>query len=575
MSASVPVTAPVIVPVGDRCLLVRLGDQVDGATSARVHALVRRLRDDPIPGVRDTVPAFTTVALHYQPEALGPAPFDALAAAVRQRLRAPLDASGPPARVVDVPVCYDGELAPDLADVAARLGLSTEAVIALHLASPHRVHMLGFAPGFPFIGGLDPRLALPRRSTPRTQVPAGSVAIARDQTCVYPLETPGGWNLIGRTPLALFDPQATPACRLAPGDAIRFVRIDAARCAELLAAREAQAAVGQGATGGGPSQRLIEVVKPGAQSQLQDLGRHGHQHLGVPVGGAMDELAHRVANRLVGNPPTEATLEIVLMGPTLRFTAAAQIALCGADLSATLDGVPLPLNRCVDVPAGAVLACGRRVNGLRSYLAVRGGFDVPAVMGSLSTFVRGGFGGFQGRALRKGDALALRDAAAGSDLPPHDPGHNLLPHTGPDVPAEPSVCRLRVLPGEHWDGFTAQAQADFTAQAYRISPQSDRMGYRLEGPALWRTKPGELISEAVAFGSIQVPPDGQPIVLMAERQSAGGYPKIAHVIAVDLPLLAQMAPQQALRFEMVTLAQAHALYLEREHALAALGVAPR
>ncbi|MCU7374221.1 biotin-dependent carboxyltransferase family protein [Paucibacter sp. O1-1] len=309
----------------------------------------------------------------------------------------------------------------------------------------------------------------------------------------------------------------------------------------------------------------IEVIKPGAQSQLQDLGRYGYQHLGVPVCGAMDEVSHRLANLLVGNARDEATLEIVLMGPSLRFAAATQIAICGADLSATLDGEPVALNERIDVPAGAVLAFGQRINGLRSYLAVRGGFSVAPLMGSRSTFVRGGFGGHLGRALRKGDQLQAADFKR-AGAPPDLPVESTLPGA--------EITPLRVVLGEHWAGFTAEAQVLFSEASYRISPQSDRMGYRLEGPALSRSQPGELISEAVNFGSIQVPPDGKPIVLMAERQSTGGYPKIAHVISVDLPLLAQLAPQQALRFVPVSLETAQTLYLQREQQFAAaLGAA--
>lgn len=212
--------------VGDRCMLIGLGDTVDPDTSMRVFGFVRRLKEQPIPGVRDIVPAFTTVALHYQPELLGDSPFESLRASVLECLELPFETHQSASRTIDVPICYGGELAPDLADIAAQRGLSVEQVIALHLQSPHRVYMLGFAPGFPFIGGLDPALMMPRRASPRTHIPPGSVGIARDQTCIYPLETPGGWNLIGRTPLRLFDPGANPPCLLAPGDSVRFVRID-------------------------------------------------------------------------------------------------------------------------------------------------------------------------------------------------------------------------------------------------------------------------------------------------------------------------------------------------------------
>lgn len=218
--------SPRIDAVGDRCMLIGLGDTVDPDTSSRVFGFVRRLKEQPIPGVRDIVPAFTTVALHYQPERLGDSPFESLRMAVLKRLELSFDTHASAPRTIEIPICYGGELGPDLEDVATRRGLTAEQVIIRHLQSPHRVYMLGFAPGFPFIGGLDPALVMPRRGSPRTHIPPGSVGIARDQTCIYPLETPGGWNLIGRTPQRLFDPSANPPCLLAPGDSVRFVRID-------------------------------------------------------------------------------------------------------------------------------------------------------------------------------------------------------------------------------------------------------------------------------------------------------------------------------------------------------------
>lgn len=312
----------------------------------------------------------------------------------------------------------------------------------------------------------------------------------------------------------------------------------------------------------------IEVLKPGAQTQAQDLGRYGYQGLGVPVSGVMDEWSHRLANLLAGNSGDEATLEIVLTGPTLRFEAATRIAICGADLSARLDGRRLRPDRAVDVPAGGVLEFGACEAGLRAYLAVRGGLAITPLMGSRSSYVRGGFGGFAGRALRKGDVLLAPDASGR----PAPRGPGVRPILPSSVPREPrgQAVPLRVMPGEHWALFTPAAREALLQAEFRITAQSDRMGYRLEGPPLARSTPGELVSEAMSFGTIQVPNDGQPIVLMAERHGTGGYPKIAHVISVDLPRLAQLGPQQTLRFQAVTLETAQALYLQREQLLATL-----
>lgn len=319
---------------------------------------------------------------------------------------------------------------------------------------------------------------------------------------------------------------------------------------------------------------MIRVLKPGALTQLQDLGRYGHQRYGVPVNGVMDEWSHRLANILVGNPDDTATLECTLTGPTLRFMRERLIALSGADLRACIDDMPAPLNQPLLVRAGATLAFGERRRGARVYLAVRGGFDVPAVMGSRSTFTRGGYGGFHGRPLGRDDRLALCAADAGYARATRLLVQCGLPFVSAalfDLPAPSGgLDGLRAMPGPQWPAYTDEARTAFLEQAFQIESRSDRMGYRLDGPRLALSAPLEMVSEAVSFGTVQVPPDGNPIVLMADRQSAGGYPKIAYVASVDLPLLAQALPGDAVRFSMITLEEAQALYLEREQSLEAL-----
>src|SRR5438046_3410938 len=217
-------------PMGDRCLIVAFESRVDPDINARVRAMADYLLEHPIEGVIDVVPAFTTVAVHYRPESLaddgsGASPYGRLAATIERLMLQDVPRMHRPGRVIEIPVCYGGELGPDLNEVAAVCGLAPQQVVDIHAASPHRVYMLGFAPGFPYLGGLDPRVQVPRRATPRTKVPAGSVAIARDQSAIYSLETPGGWNVIGRTPVRLFAPETDPPCLLAAGDDVRFVPI--------------------------------------------------------------------------------------------------------------------------------------------------------------------------------------------------------------------------------------------------------------------------------------------------------------------------------------------------------------
>lgn len=315
----------------------------------------------------------------------------------------------------------------------------------------------------------------------------------------------------------------------------------------------------------------IRVVKAGALSSLQDLGRFGYQRFGVPVNGVMDEWSHRLANMLVGNAEAEATLECTLTGPSLLFAQSQLIAICGADLSPTIDKLPVPQGRPVLVRAGARLDFGKRRNGARVYLAVRGGYRARPVMHSKSTYLRGEFGGLDGRALRAGDII---DAGAADDPACYpsigrafDEGGK--PFAAPSWLVAPAAMMtspqpVRVIIGQQWPAFDDASQKQFAQAPFRISPQSDRMGYRMEGPTLKLRKRLEMISEVVGFGTVQVPPDGNPIILMADRQTTGGYPKIAQVASVDLPLLAQMLPHESLRFAFITVEQAQQLYLERE-----------
>jgi antagonist of KipI len=320
----------------------------------------------------------------------------------------------------------------------------------------------------------------------------------------------------------------------------------------------------------------VVVLKPGMHTLLQDTGRYGFQHLGVPVSGAMDLFSHRVANVLAGNSGDEATLEITLQGPRLEFSDDTLIALCGADLSPAIGGEAVPEGKPVRVRAGAVLEFGACRAGCRAYLAVNGGFAVPPVMGSRSTYETAGFGGLEGRALARGDRLETGGQAAGL-YPSLDVKHGKRPFAHPKWAVNQHIEKLgrspqvvRVIPGRHWEAFAPASRNAFTEGTFRLAPESNRMGFRLEGPEIRLERPLELLSEAVSFGTIQVPPGGRPIVLMADRQTTGGYPRIAEVAAVDLHLLAQLKPGDGLRFELVSLAQAQALYLRREQEMVAI-----
>ena len=297
------------------------------------------------------------------------------------------------------------------------------------------------------------------------------------------------------------------------------------------------------------------------------------------MSGALDATALRVANLLVGNPENAACLEITLLGPAIRFEADHLIALTGADLSPTLDGRPAPLHRPLAVRAGTVLAFGPVRAGCRPYLAVAGGLAVPLVLGSRATYLRAALGGWHGRALRAGDELPvgelspvnkqLRQLVAPAVLPTPWAAARWTP--GPALCPRPRPAPIiRAVRGPEYEQFAEASQRAFWGEPFALTPAADRMGYRLHGPGLHREIAPELLSSAVTFGTVQVPPGGQPIVLLADAQTTGGYPRLAQVITADFATLAQAAPGQQLRFQEVSLAEAQALYLAQERRLRGL-----
>jgi antagonist of KipI len=302
----------------------------------------------------------------------------------------------------------------------------------------------------------------------------------------------------------------------------------------------------------------LRVERAGAFTTVQDLGRAGWGASGVPPSGAMDELALRVANLLAGNDEGAAALEMTITGPDLRFAAEHLVALAGAPFDARIDGEPFPSGRSLVVPAGTALSVGKTREGVRGYLAVRGGIDVPIVLGSRSTLVAAGFGGVEGRAITEGDILDAGHADG-------QPRMRALKVGSPAGHAREVV--LRTIPGPQEDAFARGSLDLFYANGYRVSPRSDRAGVRLEGDPIELDRPADLDPEGVLTGAVQVPSDGLPIVLGPDRPATGGYPKIATVIQADLPLLAQARPGDTLRFSAVEVPEARAAWRERLRAV--------
>jgi len=454
-------------------------------------------------------------------------------------------------------VCYGGAFGPDLSEVAAFAGLTEAEVVTVHAAATYRVFMMGFVPGFVYLGPLDPRIAAPRRRMPRTRVAAGSVGIAGRQTGVYPTDSPGGWQLIGRTSLATFDVTRPDPFLLSTGDCVQFEPVDAE-----LASRPQRTERPGGDALSPPSGPCLRIIRPGLLTTIQDRGRWGWQARGVPVAGPMDPCSHRVANALVGNDPDAASLEVTLVGPECEFEDERVVAVAGAEFAITLDGRPQASNEPFLVPAGVRLKFGSRRRGARAYLAVAGGIAVPRFLGSRATHLVSRIGGLEGRALAAGDRLPL----GGTRGAPR----RIAPRGLPSMPAPGDSVRLRVLPGPQLDRFVGTTLETLQSAPYTVGTASDRMGFRLDGPALRHASGADIISDATPHGALQVPASGQPVLLMADRQTTGGYAKVATLISADLGVAGQLAPGDRVVFNACTPAEAVAALMAQERALMAL-----
>ena len=517
-----------VAPYGPDALLVDL----PGPDAVR--ALDDALRAEPPAGAVDVVPAARTVLVRFADAA------HARAAAGDLRARAECTAAGPAAaravgEPVVLPVRYDGA---DLDEVARLSGLDVAEVVRRHAAATYTVAFGGFMPGFAYLTGLDPALHLPRRSTPRERVPAGAVAVAGEFAAVYPAATPGGWLLLGTCDVPLFDVHRDPPALLRPGTRVRFAPSDAGSTAPVPASvpvRGAAPAAGGARAVPAPEvasptypPAVVEVLAPGVLTLVQDTGRPGLAAVGVGRSGAADAGALRLANRLVGNAGDAAVLEVLLGGLELRFPAGGVVALAGAEVPAWVDAAPVPPHTATRVPPGGVLRTGRATRGLRLVVAVRGGVDVPPVLGSRSADQLSGIGP---EVLRAGDVLPVGARLLAAAQPWADP---------PRSWADPAV--LRVLPGPRPDWFAPGALDRLGDAEYVVTPASNRVAVRLAGPPVQRRDRGELPSEPLVPGAVQVPPDGQPVLFGADHPVTGGYPVLGVLDARSRDRAAQLRP---------------------------------
>ncbi|MCK9515856.1 MAG: carboxyltransferase domain-containing protein [Ottowia sp.] len=528
-----------VLPAGDTALLVELQDLTQAL------ALYRSLQARTPAGVAELVPAARTVLVRYEPAATSQAQLEG----ELLRRGSELDhesADQPEGRVVSIPVHYDGADLPQLAEL---LGLSVQEVIRRHTSRPWQAAFAGFSPGFVYLAGDHFGRDIPRHRVPRTQVPAGSVALAGRLSAIYPSNSPGGWQLLGTTDIAMWDLDREEPAYLQPGLQVQFVDAGARKHVNLPAARrrqQPQPPAPQPASGSA----VIEFVQPGLQTLPQDRGRPGKTQLGVSASGALDRGALERANQLVGNPPGTPVLENTFGQMTLRCHGRATLAVAGASVPLALhaaDGTHWPLrgDRAIALDDGDTLVLGSPQRGLRCTLAARGGWQLAAVLDSCSRDTLAGLGPppiAAGARLAVGRAVAPRLLRA---VALAEPAAATLPRMGETV-------TLDVALGPRSDWFTPEALALLQSQPWRVTPQSDRVGMRLDGPkALARSRDDELPSEGIVSGAVQVPASGQPLLFLADHPLTGGYPVIAVILRHHLDLAAQIPPGCDIRFNVV------------------------
>ncbi|WP_431324776.1 5-oxoprolinase/urea amidolyase family protein [Rhizobium sp. YTU87027] len=512
-------------PSGDDAFLVEL------ESLEKTLTLLDALLADRPDGVRELIPAARTLMVQFDPLTTNP---QRLAAAIAR-----IDLSTDTVRkgqTFDIPMTYDGE---DLKDVAEILGWTIDEVIRRHSQATFTVAFTGFAPGFAYMTCDDVGFDVPRRTTPRVRIPAGSVALAGKFGGIYPSDSPGGWQLLGRTPLAVWDTTRPRAALLAPGDRVRFV--DMAKSPVAIASGRPPAAKSSKRA----AAHGLQVVRTDRPALFQDLGRGGAADQGVSASGAMDRRSLQDANLAVGNAWNEGAIEVAFGCFTLRTDHRVTVAVTGATCPLTIRSpngkqIQAPFGTAFALDEGDELELGFPKEGTRSYLAIRGGFAVEPVLGSVSTDTLAKVGP---PPIVEGDILvsANRQAAA-------------VPATGAAagrLPAGADVVTLDVVLGPRTDWFTRQGLDTLLSQEWLVTPESSRVGVRLSGPdAIERRDGAELQSEGTSLGAIQVPHSGQPVLFLADHPLTGGYPVIAVVARHHLDLAGQVPIGARIRFKL-------------------------
>ena len=516
-------------PVSLTTILIELADLDE------TLALFASLQATPVDGIEEMVPAARTLMIRFRPEKVSSAE---LAAQISTRdLSAKI---APSEHLVEIPVRYDGE---DLGDVADLTGLSIDEVIRRHTESEFTVAFCGFAPGFGYLVGGDPALHVPRRKSPRTRIPAGSVALAGAFSGVYPQASPGGWQIIGTTPVKMWDIERDPGALFQPGYRVRF--FDMATSGQTVSIPESAPRTEPPVAADAPQFKVLAAPMP---ALFQDLGRFGQTGQGVSASGALDRGGFVAANRIVGNPANTPALELTLGGFSFESNVRAVIGLAGAPCPVTVRDAAgrnrdFQGTQPMSIEPGDVVTVDHPKKGMRAYLSVRGGFAVAPVLGSAATDTLAVVGP---EPVVAGNVLVLQNNKAGltsvstDEIPAFDP------------PSAADVVTLDVVLGPRTDWFTQKGIETLTSQLWQVTPQSSRVGIRLAGDVpLERKDSAELPSEGTATGAIQVPHSGQPVLFLADHPLTGGYPVIGAVAEYHLDLAGQIPINAKIRFRPI------------------------
>lgn len=463
-----------------------------------------------------------------------------------------------------IQVCYHPDVALDLMTIAKACKLTTEEVIRIHKDSLYTADILGFMPGFTYFSGLNPKLRLPRLSSPRPSVPKGSVAIAELQTAIYPRTTPGGWNIIGRSPNTLFDIQKNPPGLFMAGDQMEIHEISLDEFKQLDQNQPSSEILRAPKPDEGNAS--IEVLQAGTFSTIQDNPRENLSHWAVGPGGACDLDSLHLANAMVGNSPETAAIEMTSTGPTLLFHEACCVAWVGASCEGIVDGQRIPGNRPVWLAKGNTLKFSSFNLGFRVVLAIGGGLELPKILGRAGSHISADIGP---KRLEKGDVLLLSDVKAPLSSPFLKSLYKsgLLPcfpkwHVrSPFHPAN-SVTHINCLAGPHISFLPEKDRELFWSTIWTVSNQSNRMGVRLQSNFKLKKDLPHIPSQAITFGTVQFPPSQEPIVMLAEHQTTGGYPRLAEVIRADLVKLAQLKPGNKIQLMPIDLEEADRINAE-------------